>query len=339
MSRAPFVGDARPLRNREANELEHALGPLPRRRSRRTRPRPERRSRRRAASLERVDSASVRVELDLGTRDVREGEARELEPGLGRSDHVLVARVCDDENEQPLEAELGRPRRARARRARDAAGRRRLPEPLLPFEHLAFQLDLGAALDPGAAKRVLELVLRRRSPDDAIAAVGAEDPEPRAAAGARSVLEELGQVRPRPAWAARRDRARTATASARRCRRRWRTTSRRRPRSARPRARTRAAPRGGRSCSAPRAAAARRARLRRPRARGRSVRNRSSSSPADASSTCTSRRARSRCARNSCPSPAPSAAPSIRPGTSATVSCRASGPSTVPRTGSRVVNG
>src|SRR5512133_1826765 len=66
---------------------------------------------------------------------------------------------------------------------------------------------------------------------------------------------------------------------------------------------------------------------------------RSAGSPSAASITWTSMRARSRCARNSWPSPAPSLAPSISPGTSATVSCRPSGESTVPSTGAIVVNG
>ena len=56
------------------------------------------------------------------------------------------------------------------------------------------------------------------------------------------------------------------------------------------------------------------------------------------SSTWTSSRVRSTWARNSWPSPAPALAPSIRPGMSAITSWR-SPPSSVPSTGSSVVNG
>ena len=76
-----------------------------------------------------------------------------------------------------------------------------------------------------------------------------------------------------------------------------------------------------------------------PPARRDRPRSASSRSPAAASTTCTSSRARSRWARNSWPSPTPSPAPSISPGTSATTSWRPSGASTVPSTGSSVVNG
>ena len=56
------------------------------------------------------------------------------------------------------------------------------------------------------------------------------------------------------------------------------------------------------------------------------------------SRTCTSSRVRSTWARKSWPRPAPSLAPSMSPGMSATMSWR-SGPSSVPSTGSSVVNG
>ena len=59
---------------------------------------------------------------------------------------------------------------------------------------LAFELDLGTALDADAPQRLLELVGRRRRTDDAVAAVGAEDPEARPGAGARPVLEELREL-------------------------------------------------------------------------------------------------------------------------------------------------
>ena len=67
--------------------------------------------------------------------------------------------------------------------------------------------------------------------------------------------------------------------------------------------------------------------------------SRAASRSSSTETTCSSSRARSRCARNSWPSPIPSDAPSSRPGTSTTVSWRPSTDSTVPSTGSIVVNG
>ena len=87
-----------------------------------------------------------------------------------------------------------RSRHVRARRAPHAGDRRHRPEFLLPLERLAFELDLGAALDPRSAQRLLQLGSRRRSADDAVAAVGAEDPEPRATPWLRPVLEVVGQL-------------------------------------------------------------------------------------------------------------------------------------------------
>src|SRR5439155_7270122 len=52
---------------------------------------------------------------------------------------------------------------------------------------------LVALLDPGGAQRRLELVAGRRAADDAVPAIGAEDPE-RPAAGLRPVDEEVGEA-------------------------------------------------------------------------------------------------------------------------------------------------
>ena len=161
--------------------------------------------------LERVDGARVRVELDVDTGDVLERQPRELEARRPRRRRLLCP---------------GRRRRGRAigrDRARSIAARASATWPicggskapprivLLPLERLAFELDLGAALDSGPAERLLELRGRRRSADDAVAAVGAEDSEPRASPRLGPVLEEVRQrPRRRPASRSRPGRARRA---------------------------------------------------------------------------------------------------------------------------------
>ena len=153
------IGDTRPRGDGEPRELEDALGALPPRKVHElVRAEDEDRVLERAR-LERVDGARVRVELDLRAEHVREREPRELESCVRGRRHVLVAGVGDDEYEEPLEVELLDARRARAPRARCAAGRRRRREARsLPLERLAVDLDLRPALDPDAAQRLLELL-------------------------------------------------------------------------------------------------------------------------------------------------------------------------------------
>ena len=179
----------------------------------------------------------------------------------------------------------------------------------------------------------------RRRPRDTEAAVGAEDAEGALASRAGPVDEEVGEllglgsrrlVRLRNQVEERAPELRDALAGDGRdgedagdplvVRRRRRAAA------------------GGRSCSARRSEEAGRGPRRTVRARRRS-RGRLAATSSVTSITWTSRRARSRCARNSCPRPTPSLAPSISPGTSATVSWRPSGESTVPSTGASVVNG
>ena len=334
------VGDARPHRNAEPDELEDALGALPL---------PEvgelvaaddedrvvERSR-----LERVDRASVRIELDVDS-----GRSSNASRASSRRDSGDAIVSLWPGSATTRTSSLSRPS-SLDRRARqgDVADVRRI-------EGAAEDSYCHSSASPSSSTSAPRLTPARRSAssssccgrrraDDAVAAIGAQDPEPRAAPRLRPVLEELGKrLLHRPAPRSPAGRARRARASARRCPRRSRTTWRRPARCARRARRSSARARAGRSCSERRAEAVRRGPRRTRRARGRSSRNRPSRSSSDASSTCTSSRARSRCARNSWPRPAPSAAPSMSPGTSATVSCRSSGPSTVPRTGSMVVNG
>ena len=100
------VGDARPHRDAEPDELEDALGALPLPEVGELvaaddedgvlgRPR-----------LERVHGACVRIELDFYSRQMVEREPSQLEARLGRSGRLLVPGVGDDEDEEPLEAEL-----------------------------------------------------------------------------------------------------------------------------------------------------------------------------------------------------------------------------------------
>ena len=53
--------------------------------------------------FERVDRASVLVELDDSLRKILESQTRQLEPRLGRSRRLLMARLGDDEDEELAE--------------------------------------------------------------------------------------------------------------------------------------------------------------------------------------------------------------------------------------------
>ena len=79
---------------------------------------------------------------------------------------------------------------------RDVADVRRIEDPaedpVLPLELLLADLDLRAALDPEPRRASSSSSGWRRRADDAVAAVGAEDPEARPTSRARRVLEELG---------------------------------------------------------------------------------------------------------------------------------------------------
>ena len=155
------------------------------------------------------------IELDDRLGNIGERESRELEARLRGCRRDLVARIGDHQHEQLVEAELV-DRRSREcdvtemRRIEDAA-----ENAVLPLELLVADLDLRARLDAETPKGFLELLGRRRRPDDPVAAIGSVDPKPRPASRARRVLEKLGESRRRrpQAPAARRGRARRARAS------------------------------------------------------------------------------------------------------------------------------
>ena len=248
--------------------------------------------------LEGVDRAGVPVELDLRLRNVLEREPRELEARVGRRRRPLVPGVLDDEDEEPLEAEV----LDRGPGERDVADVRRVEGAAqdpgsLPLELLVAHLDRRAALDPDLAQRLLELVGRRRRPDDPVAAVGAQDAETRAARAAAGTRGTRA-ARLSSASGARRGRARRAPASARRSLAggaRGRDDAddplvldREPGRASRRSTLFRTTICGRSSSPAPYAASSRSI-----------VGNRSSRSSSEASRTWTRRRARSRCARNS----------------------------------------
>ena len=116
---------------------------------------------------ERGDRARRSPREHLRTRAAR---ARAVSPQVS-------SRPCGpDRRPRTRAARRGRAGRrplVRVRHGRDAADRRRLRECLLPLELLLADLDLRARLDAETPKGFLELLGRRRRPDDAVAAIGA----------------------------------------------------------------------------------------------------------------------------------------------------------------------
>ena len=186
--------DTRPHGDGESHELENTLGRLPGlERCELVRAQHEV-GIGRTTRFERVDRASVLVELDDSFGEILERQTCQLEPRLGRGRRVFVARLGDDEDEELAEPKRANRGPSRARRGRRAADRRpRRGSRSLPLELLLSDLHARAMLDPEATQSGLELVRRWRRADDAKAAVGAENAEARPASGRRRVVEELRQ--------------------------------------------------------------------------------------------------------------------------------------------------
>ena len=171
----PFARIARASGDAEPRELEHRLRLLPAREveelvgadeEHRVAPR---------ALTEHVDRTRVVVEHDLVRR---EGEPRELEPRLGRGVDVLVARVGDDDDHDPLEAELP----LRRVRQRDVAVVRRVERAAEEADHsLSTSVSSPTSTSvpfraPAARSAASSSSAGGGSPVTRKPAVGAEDP-------------------------------------------------------------------------------------------------------------------------------------------------------------------
>ena len=98
--------DPRARRHAEPRELEHALGVLPLEERGELVGADEEHRIVEPERLERVDRARERVEAHLGLVERREGELREKQPHARSGADLLVPRILDDPDEQPVEREV-----------------------------------------------------------------------------------------------------------------------------------------------------------------------------------------------------------------------------------------
>ena len=133
-----------------------------------------------AERLERVDGAGERIEGHLGLGDRREGELGEPEPDLRRRVDLLVPRVGDDADQQPVEPEVV----DRLAGERDVPDVRRIegatedPDALAhsPDHDLVADLDLRAGPHPRVPQGRLQLLTLGRGADDAESLPRAQTP-------------------------------------------------------------------------------------------------------------------------------------------------------------------
>ena len=194
----PTAIDSRPRRDPEPCELEDAFGILPREERgelvgadeehRIVEPRAPRGSRRvRANGSSRPRRLVERAERELG----------EKQPDVGRRADLLVPRILDDPDEQPVEREvLDAPPReldvADVRRVERAA------EDADRYDATRAPRRRSRRAPPcGSRRRGAPPRARRlgRVADDAVAAFDAQDAEPAPCGRRRAVVEELGQRR------------------------------------------------------------------------------------------------------------------------------------------------